>query len=229
MSPEPTAPDPFATFFAEARDDGREVRRALAAAAALHVLLLLAVLPQRPEAVAATPENADLFLIQQTPRFKPSPPPPLPTTRVRRIPMPDPTPDLLEPVPQPLAIAPIELPADELALAIPETAPPLPAPPPVASGPIRVGGRVAPPERIAFVRPRYTELARKSRTQGFVTLETVIDRDGQVTRIQVLKSLPFGLTEEAVRAVSEWRFEPSTLNGEPISVIYVVTVHFRLH
>ena len=36
------------------------------------------------------------------------------------------------------------------------------------------------------------------------------------------------LSEEAVRTVSTWLFEPSTLDGETVSVYYNLTLSFRL-
>ena len=35
-------------------------------------------------------------------------------------------------------------------------------------------------------------------------------------------------TEEAVKAVSRWKFEPATLNGKPVAVYYNMTANFRL-
>jgi len=37
-----------------------------------------------------------------------------------------------------------------------------------------------------------------------------------------------GLTEAAIEAVKQWKWEPSTLNGKPVEVIVVVTVNFKL-
>ena len=37
-----------------------------------------------------------------------------------------------------------------------------------------------------------------------------------------------GLTEEVVKAVRQWRFEPATLHGKPIAVFYNLTVHMNL-
>ena len=61
-----------------------------------------------------------------------------------------------------------------------------------------------------------------------VILQAIIDTDGAVTGIQVLKSLPFGMTESAVAAVGQWRFEPATLNGRPVAVFYNLTINFEL-
>ncbi|MFQ5527678.1 MAG: TonB family protein [Thermoanaerobaculia bacterium] len=54
------------------------------------------------------------------------------------------------------------------------------------------------------------------------------DESGEVTEIEVLKALGFGLTEAAVQAVETWRFEPARLDARPIPVRYNLTVRFSL-
>jgi len=46
--------------------------------------------------------------------------------------------------------------------------------------------------------------------------------------VKVLKGLDLGLTEQAVEAVKQWKFKPGTLNGEPVDVIFNLTVNFTL-
>jgi len=87
---------------------------------------------------------------------------------------------------------------------------------------------VDPPQVIYRVEPRYTEPARRIRFEGAVVLSLVIDAEGRVAEVTVLRSLPFGLTESAVEAVSQWLFEPCTFNGRPLSVRYNLTVRFRV-
>jgi protein TonB len=95
-------------------------------------------------------------------------------------------------------------------------------------GPLRVGGDVKAPVAIHKVEPKYTDVARKSRVQGVVVVEAIIDKDGNVDRVKVLKGLPMGLGEEAEAAVRKWKFKPGTLNGEPVDVIFSLTVNFTL-
>ena len=47
--------------------------------------------------------------------------------------------------------------------------------------------------------------------------------------MQVLKPLPFGLDQAAVEAVKKWKFKPGTLNGQPVDVIFNLTVNFKLN
>jgi protein TonB len=94
--------------------------------------------------------------------------------------------------------------------------------------PVRVGGDVKPPVSITRVEPQYTEIARKARVEGIVIIEAIIDRNGNVTDARVLKPLPMGLDLAALTAVKQWKFRPGTLNGQPVPVIYNLTVTFRL-
>ena len=97
-----------------------------------------------------------------------------------------------------------------------------------SEGPLRVGGDVKAPVAINRAKPNYTETARKSRATGVVIVEAVVNKQGEVEQVKVLKGLPFGLSEQAVAAVKQWRFRPGTLNGEAVDVIFNLTVNFTL-
>jgi protein TonB len=102
-------------------------------------------------------------------------------------------------------------------------------PPPKPEGPLRVGGDVKAPVAINKVDPQYPEVARKARISGIVIVECTISKSGDVTDIHVLKPLPFGLDNAAVEAVKRWKFKPGTLNGQPVDVIFDLTVNFKLN
>ena len=87
---------------------------------------------------------------------------------------------------------------------------------------------VVPPKKLQAPNPQYTEIARKARIQGVVIIEAIIDKGGTVTNVKILKGLPMGLDQAAADAVKRWKFEPATLNGKPVAVIYNLTVNFRL-
>jgi protein TonB len=94
--------------------------------------------------------------------------------------------------------------------------------------PYRVGGDVKAPVVIHHVNPLYPEQARKDGISGIVILETVIDHTGAVGKVTVLKPLPDGLSEAAVDAVKQWSFKPAELNGEPVDVLFNLTINFKL-
>lgn len=102
------------------------------------------------------------------------------------------------------------------------------AAPPADEEPLRVGGDVLAPVRIAGDPPQYPDAAREARLQGIVILEIVIDRNGEVTNTRVLKGLPMGLDAAAVEAVRTWRFRPATRDGKPVAIYFIVPVSFRL-
>ena len=106
----------------------------------------------------------------------------------------------------------------------------IPEGPPSAEpeGPIYVGGNVLPPEKIYAPQPIYTEIARKARIQGVVIVQAIIDKEGKVTNVKVLKGLPMGLDESAVDAIKKWQFKAATLNGKPVTVYFNLTVNFKL-
>jgi protein TonB len=97
-----------------------------------------------------------------------------------------------------------------------------------SDAPLRVAGNVKAPVLVLKVVPLYTEAARIARIRGIVIIEAVIDREGNVTDARILRALPMGLDQAALRAIRQWRFRPGTLNGRPVPVIYNVTVNFEL-
>lgn len=222
-----SASDPFALFQQEVDGDRRNLRRALAAAVAAHLALLAVSLPEVRDRPLETATPDPVFVVERV-RLKPPvrPPEEVPVRRGPRRPVPavDPTIDLL-----PVEASPLPLDLPPLDLALPVLAPP-PAPAPVVEAPVDelmvVGQGVAPPVRIHFVEPRYPEVARRAGVEGAVILRLVVDRHGETHSIEVLKGLPFGLTESAIAAVERWRFEPSTFRGRPVDVLYTLTVRF---
>jgi protein TonB len=96
------------------------------------------------------------------------------------------------------------------------------------SGPLRVGGDVKAPTVVSRVEPQYNEAARKARITGVVIVEAIINKEGRVEQVKVIKGLPMGLSDAAEEAVKGWRFRPGTLNGQPVEVIFNLTVNFTL-
>jgi protein TonB len=105
--------------------------------------------------------------------------------------------------------------------------PPPPPPRPVKREPIRVGGNVQESKLIRKIEPVYPELAKRARVSGVVILQVTVDEEGSVSEVRVLRGHPL-LDDEAVRAVKQWKYSPTLLNGEPVPVIATVTVIFNL-
>ena len=92
----------------------------------------------------------------------------------------------------------------------------------------RVGGDVKPPIVISRVEPIYPDAARQERVSGIVIVETLVDKSGAVKDAIILKDLPHGMGLAALDAVKQWRFAPATRNGEPVDVLFNLTVNFKL-
>ena len=76
----------------------------------------------------------------------------------------------------------------------------------------------------------YPERAKKTGTQGRVTVQFTIEADGTVTNVRVLKSCGNAeLDTEAYRVVSSSpKWEPGWQKGRPVKVTYTFPVIFQL-
>jgi protein TonB len=106
------------------------------------------------------------------------------------------------------------------------------APPPLAKenrpkAPVRVGGGVREPKVISRVNPEYPPLARQIHMQGVVTIDAILDEQGNVAEMKVVSGPPL-LMQSALDAVRKWKYEPTYLNDQPVSVQLNVTVTFCL-
>ena len=92
---------------------------------------------------------------------------------------------------------------------------------------VRAGGVVSEPRLIKHVAPVYPPDAVAAQLSGMVILDVVIGKDGSVVDAKVLRPIPM-FEAAALEAVRQWKYTPSTLNGEPVEVLLIVTVHFKL-
>lgn len=99
-------------------------------------------------------------------------------------------------------------------------------------GAYQIGNGVTSPVLIKEVKPNYTGDAMRAKLQGVVEMEAVVLPDGTVdpNRIKITRSLDstFGLDQQAIIAVKQWRFRPGTLKGQPVAVIVNVELTFTL-
>jgi TonB family protein len=93
--------------------------------------------------------------------------------------------------------------------------------------PVLVGGDVAKPERTFFVAPVYPPEAQSSNVQSIVILELTVDREGNVSSVRPLRGAPVVL-DAAVAAARQWRYRPTIVGGNPVSVRFSETVLFVL-
>lgn len=207
------------------------------AAHAVIVAALVAV-PILAPAVLPQLRGSDLVYAEV---YVPPPPPPPPAPRVVEpsAPPPDPSaapvtaPDSILPEPERLPDMTVPSTADVGIVGVTGdietviTAAP-PAPPAPPQGPVRPGGQVRTPAKVHDVAPVYPAIAQAARVEGLVVLEAIIDTDGRVRSVAVLKSVPL-LDAAAQEAVRQWVYTPTLLNGVPVPVVMTVTVMFRLN
>lgn len=92
----------------------------------------------------------------------------------------------------------------------------------------KVGGGVSAPQLIYKVEPEYTEEARAAKLSGAVMLSIEVGPDGVAHNIEVTEGLGLGLDQNAVAAVSQWKFKPAVADGQPVTVAAKVQVNFKL-
>ena len=105
--------------------------------------------------------------------------------------------------------------------------PSTPVTPARAAAQVHVGGDVQAAKLIFSPRPAYPPIAKATRTQGSVVIRAVISRDGNIGQLQLLSGPPL-LVQAAMDAVRQWRYRPTSLNGEPVEVLTEITVNFTL-
>ena len=76
--------------------------------------------------------------------------------------------------------------------------------------------------------PEYTREARRVGVQGNVVLKLLLLPNGKLDRVRVVRRVPYGLTENAIRAACEIKFKPAQKAGKEVSQWVQVEYPFRL-
>lgn len=94
---------------------------------------------------------------------------------------------------------------------------------------LRIGGDVQRSKIIKLVRPPYPNAAKAAGIEGAVLLEAVISKEGEPMSLRVMNTqIDPDLARAAVESVSQWRYQPTLLNGDPVEVITQITCNFTL-
>lgn len=213
---------------------------ALVGALVVPLLLFTGQLPVTPTMLA--------FVAAPPAPPPPPPPPPPPAAKKATSPENKPVPTTgAAPIDAPAEIAP-ERPGDDIADGVaggveggipggvlggvvgglPTEIPPPPPAPPAPRAPVRIGGQIQAPALVHRVEPIYSPLAVRANVTGTVILEAIVDADGRVTDVQVLRSGHRLLDDAAIAAVQQWRYSPLVLNGLRESFILTVVLSFQL-
>ncbi len=78
-------------------------------------------------------------------------------------------------------------------------------------------------------KAQYTDEARENKIEGTVVLSAIFGADGQLSGIRVIRGLPLGLTEKAIDAAKQVRFEPAMKDGQPVSVSGFLEFQFKFY
>jgi TonB family protein len=102
--------------------------------------------------------------------------------------------------------------------------------PMLVDGAYTVGiGGIGFPKCIACPDPSYSDQARSAKVSGIVVLHLIVTAEGHASNIQVKRSLGYGLDEQAIEAVGNWRFEPAVgPEDKPVPVWTDIEVTFRI-
>ena len=78
------------------------------------------------------------------------------------------------------------------------------------------------------LRPFYPEAARRRGVQGDVVLRLLIDADGSLAKVEVLREPGAGLGAAGAEAIRQFRFRPGKLDGRPVATTITYVLHFVL-
>ncbi len=76
---------------------------------------------------------------------------------------------------------------------------------------------------------KYPVIAQENGIQGRVVCSFVVNRDGSIVDIQVMRGVDPSLDKEAIRVISEMpKWKPGEQRGKPVRVRFILPVQFRL-
>jgi protein TonB len=96
-----------------------------------------------------------------------------------------------------------------------------------SSKPVRLPSTIVAGMLVQKTIPVYPMIARETRTEGVVVLQAMISKSGTIEKLRVESGHPM-LQQAALDAVSNWRYRPFLLNGQPVEVETTINVIFTL-
>ena len=215
-------------------DDDQRRKLAFLLAVVLHLLLITVTLPtmmrEAPQSPPRKPPARIKAWVPTVPPLRASIPAAEQTAlQARKIPVPDPAPERLEPAREPLPeLAPLPVTSSvPIQLGAPE---PPPEPPSLYFRPGLDGVSFPVLLKHTQILPDYPRLARVAGVTGIVLLEAMVRTDGSVDDVKVLQTPDghLGFAEAATEAVRQWRYRPGMQNGRPVAVRFTVVLDFKL-
>lgn len=223
------APELMRGYLGESRQDRKDLKVAGVWALVFHFILFFIVIPQgRVDPIPLNERAATLVVKRYTPPAPPSQPKKTRKKTKNPIPIPDPTPDDPEPIFDEESDIDFGDPEAEFSIGLPNAPP---GPPGARAGAVAMGeGGLIAPVQLNKVLPEYTPSATRNGIQGDVYIEAVVQIDGSVAEPKLIRGLPDDeLNQRAMDAILDWTFKPGMMDGEPVPVIALFTVTFRIH
>jgi TonB family protein len=115
-----------------------------------------------------------------------------------------------------------------------------PRPNPDAAGRYHVGDGVSAPQLVYAPDPEFTDKARKKKLAGTVVVSLTVDATGKPQDVRISRSLAegvskklrpiaLGMDENAVKAVTEYRFKPAEFQGKLVPVDTTLEINYRIY
>ncbi len=83
--------------------------------------------------------------------------------------------------------------------------------------------------KFVYENLRYPDEAKKSKTEGTVVIQFVINIDGSISNTKIVKEIGDGCAKEVLRVVNEMPiWIPGKQRGAPVKVRYTLPVKFSL-
>jgi TonB family protein len=84
-------------------------------------------------------------------------------------------------------------------------------------------------KRLKYVPPEFPSKALSQRVSGTVTIEYIVDTNGDPRDVRVVEATPPGVFDHAaIAAVKRWHYEPVVANGAPVEVPVRTAIRFEL-
>ncbi|HEV2863765.1 MAG TPA: cytochrome c oxidase assembly factor Coa1 family protein [Pyrinomonadaceae bacterium] len=98
-------------------------------------------------------------------------------------------------------------------------------PPPASTSGQAVSGGVLDGKAVSKPQPTYPQIGKAVRAQGTVTVQVLVDEEGNVASAKAVSGHPL-LQQAAVQAARQAKFAPTLLGGKPVKVSGVLTYNF---
>jgi TonB family protein len=75
--------------------------------------------------------------------------------------------------------------------------------------------------------PIYLRVARQFGVEGMVEMQAVIDKDGNIDRMCLIRAAGAGLDDMLANAARQWKYRPYMVNGQPVEVETIIRTNFH--